>query len=98
MAHALPTDLTDWQQSFHALFDFDERAEVFDFADAPGHRRAHRIFILRADPRVGHHLLEAQAQLSGFFVDADDLHIDGVADLHEFAGLDAAAVRDLAHV
>src|SRR5687767_3485092 len=98
MTNPLPTDLANGQQSLDALFDFDERAEALDLAHAPGHLRPHRVLRLGAHPRVGHGLLEAQAQLARVAVELDDFHVHDVADLHEVAGLHAAAVAHLADV
>src|SRR5262249_48600894 len=75
-----------------------ERAEILDLAHAPGDRRADGVLALSPHPRVGHHLLEAEAELAGFGIDADDFDIDDVADLYKFAGLDAATMGDFADV
>src|SRR5204863_2032215 len=92
MADALPADFADREQAFNAFFDLDERAETFDLGDAASDRRAGTILRFRADPRVGHRLLERETELSGFAIDADDFDVNQIADFYEIAGLDAAAM------
>ena len=98
MPNPLPAHLAHRQQSFDAFFNFDEGAEILDLADAAGDRRADGVFVLGADPGVGHHLLEAQTELAGFRIDANDFHIDDIADFDELTRFDPAAVGDFADV
>src|SRR5439155_2710184 len=56
------------------------------------------VLALRADPGVGHHLLEAETEFSGLLVDADDFDINDIADFDELGRLDPTAMGDLADV
>ena len=94
----LPADLADREQAFEAFFELDERAEFFDPRHTAAYRRADGIFALDPRPRVGHQLLEAEADFAGFAVELDHFHVDQVADFHHVAGLGAAAVGEFADV
>ena len=67
-------------QAFDARLQFHEGAVVGDIRDPAGKAGALRIFRFHTVPRVGFELLHAQADALGIGIEADDLHIDGLAD------------------
>src|ERR1019366_1573547 len=60
---------------------------VGDVGDAAGELGANRVFGFDAVPRIGLQLLHAQRDPLGVGVDLDDLHLDGVADRQDLAGV-----------
>src|SRR5260370_33632926 len=64
-----PAHVADVDQAFHALFDFDERAEIGEVADAAIDDGAHWIFFRGGIPGVGKRLLQSQgnAALIGLY-------------------------------
>ena len=72
-------------QAFHAGLQLDERAVIGDVRDLALELRADRIFGVDAFPRIGFELLHAEADALRLGIDADDLHLDRVADIHDLA-------------
>ena len=66
---------------FDASFQFDERAVIGNVRHAALKLEAHRILGGNAFPRIGFKLLHAEADALRLRVEADNLHIDLLADL-----------------
>src|SRR6266568_668659 len=98
MLDALPGDFADGKEAFQSFFGFEKCAETLDAGNAGGERGADGIFGGGIDPRIGHGLLEAEADLAGLGIDLDDLHIDHVANLDDLGWIAHAAVAHLADV
>ena len=82
-----PTHLRDMYQRLDARLQLDERPVVGDVGDAPLEPGVYRVFGLDALPRVGLELLHAEADALGFRIEADDLNIDGLADIERLRGV-----------
>src|SRR4249919_497309 len=80
-----PAHLRHVDQSLNAGLKLDEGAIVGDVGDGALEPRADRIFGGNALPRIGFELLDAEADALGLGIDADDLHLDAVADIHDLA-------------
>ena len=80
-----PAHLADVHQAFDARLEFDERAVVGDVRDPAGVLRARRILGSDTVPRIGFELLHTQADTLGLAVEADNLDVDGLADLQRLA-------------
>src|SRR2546423_3301952 len=52
MANALPGNLADWQQAYHAVFDFEKCAKAFNSRDASRHGSSDWIFRGRICPGI----------------------------------------------
>ena len=76
-----PRHFADVDQALDAGLQFDEGAVIGDVGDAAGVFRAGRVFGGDALPRIGLELLHAEADALGLRVEADDLHLDLLADL-----------------
>ena len=76
-----PAHLGDMDQPLDARLQFDEGAVVGDVGDAALELGAGRIFELDALPRIGFELLHAERDALGLRVEANDLHLDGLADI-----------------
>ena len=85
-------------EAFDARFQLDERTIFGDVRDAAGELRADRILDHRAIPGIALQLLHAEADALGVLVDADDLHLDGVADVQDFARVTDALVAEIGDV
>ena len=68
-------------KAFDTGFQLDERAVVGDVGDTAFQLRANRELALDALPWVGLQLLHAERDTLGLRVEADDLYLDGLADL-----------------
>ena len=75
-----PRHFGDVDQAFDARLQLDEGAVVGDVGDAALELGADRVLGLDALPRIGLELLHAERDAVGLVVDADDLHLDGLAD------------------
>ena len=62
-------------------FQLDERAVIGDVRDRALELAANRVLGLDAAPRIGAELLHAEADALRLRIDADDLHLHGVADV-----------------
>src|SRR4029077_6557784 len=80
-----PAHLRHVDQPLHAGLKLDEGAIVGDVGDGALEPRADRVFGSNALPRIGFELLDAEADALGLGIDADDLHLDAVADIHDLA-------------
>ena len=80
-----PAHLGDVDQAFDARLQLHERAVVGDVGHRALEAGADRILGLDAGPRVGLQLLHAEADALRLGVDADDLHLDRVADVDDLA-------------
>src|SRR4029077_19420464 len=80
-----PAHLRHVDQAFHAGLELDEGAVVGDVGDGALEARANRIFGGDALPGISFELLDAEADALGLGIDADDLHLDAVADGHDLA-------------
>jgi hypothetical protein len=81
-----PAHLGDVDQAFDARLQFDERAIFGDVGHAAGQLRADMVLGGGAIPRIALELLHAEADALRVLVDADDLHLDGVADVQTSLG------------
>src|SRR4029077_13267569 len=79
-----PADVADVAQAFHALFDFNECAEIRKITDAAGDDCAHRILFGGCAPRVGESLLQAERNPALVCFDVEDYHFHFFAHLHDF--------------
>jgi hypothetical protein len=79
-----PAHFRNVDQAFDAGFQFDERTVFGDVGDAAPELGADRIHSWR-HPTDRFQLLHAEADALGVLVDADDLHLDGVTDVDDFA-------------
>ena len=86
-----PAHLGDVDQALDARLQLDEGTVVGDVRDLALVAGADRILGLDAFPRIGLQLLHAEADALRLGIDADDLHLDGVADIDDLAGMIDAA-------
>ena len=86
-----PAHLGDVDQAFDARLQLHEGAVVGDVRDGALEAGADRILGLDAGPRIGLQLLHAEADALRLRVDADDLHLDRVADVDDLARVIDAA-------
>ena len=93
-----PAHLGDVDQALDARLQLHEGAVVGDVGHAAGVLGARRILRRHTLPRVGLELLHAEADALGVRVEADDLHLDLLADLQRLARVVDAAPRDVGHV
>ena len=82
-------------QAFDARLQLHEGAVVGDVGDAARELGARRILRRDALPGIGLQLLHAEADALGFLVEADDLHLDGLADLQRLGRMVDAAPGDV---
>ena len=71
-------------QTFNALFQFNECAVIGDVRHTAGQFRADRVFLFNAGPRIGFQLFHAQADTLRFGVETDNLNLDGLTDRQRF--------------
>ena len=93
-----PGHLGDVHQAFHPRLQLHEGAVVGDVGDAAGELGADRILGGHAFPRIGFQLLHAEADALGLRVEADDLHLDLLADLQRLGRVVDAAPGDVGDV
>src|SRR5579859_7757764 len=99
MLHPLrPGHFADVDQAFNALLQFDESSVVGHAYDASVNMSAHRIAMLRVEPRVGRELFEAERHALFFFVVLQDLHLNLVADVDQVARMRQASPRHVGDV
>src|SRR5262249_25672875 len=67
-------------EAFDARLDLDECTVVGDVRDRSSDLLADRVLRTDAIPRIALELLHAERDTMGFLVDADDLHLDRLAD------------------
>ena len=90
-----PRHFGDVHQTLDAGLQFDEGAVVGDVGDAADELGADRIFLLDAFPRIGLKLLDAEADALGLRIEADDLHLDRLADVERLARMVDALPGDV---
>src|SRR5688572_4385281 len=93
-----PAHLADVDQAFDARLELDESAIFGDIGHPAAERPVDRIFGRGAVPRIALELLHAEADALRVAVDADDLHLDRVADVDDFARVADALVADVGDV
>src|SRR5262245_31949177 len=93
-----PTHLRHMDQPLDAGLELDEGAVVGDVGDRTLEAGARRVFGGDALPRIGFELLDAEADALGFRIDADDLHLHRVADIHDLARMIDAPPRHVGDV
>src|ERR1700685_926611 len=88
MLHAFgPTQVADVDQSVDAIFDFDERAEVGQVADATFHGHSYREFFVQQIPGIGSQLPHTQGDspLGRIHVEHYAFHL--IADIDQLRGM-----------
>jgi hypothetical protein len=75
-----PRHFRNVDQAFDARLQLDERAVVGDVGDRAADLLADRELGADIAPRIRLELLHAERDAVGFLVDADDLHLDRLAD------------------
>ena len=75
-----PAHLGDVHQTFDARLQLHEGAVVGDVGDAALELQPDRVLGTRAVPRIAHQLLHAERDALRLGVEADDLHLDLLAD------------------
>jgi len=93
-----PAHLGDVHQPLDAGLQFDKGAVVGDVGDAALELGAGRVFELDAFPRIGFELLHAERDALCLGVEADDLHLDALADMQGFRGMVDAPPGDVGDV
>src|SRR5690606_34700094 len=84
------------QQPFEAVVQRDERAEVHDVRDGSLDQHPFVIAFQRVVPRIGEQALAAQRDAVALQVEAEDVHLDLIADLQHVARVIDAMPRQLA--
>ena len=82
-------------QALDAGLQLDEGAVVGDVGDAAVEARAGRVFELDAFPGIGLELLHAERDALRLGIEADDLHLDGLADMQRFGRMVDAPPGDV---
>src|ERR1700733_3677157 len=85
-----PTDIADVYQTFHALFNFDEGAEIGKVANTAIDERADGIFLGGGIPRVGHGLFQTKRDPALIRLHFQYGYFYFVAGLHHFRRMLAA--------
>ena len=85
-------------QALDARLQLDEGAVVGDVGDAALELGAGRILELDALPRIGFELLHAERDALGLGVEADDLDLDGLADIQRLGRMVDAPPGDVGDV
>ncbi len=93
-----PAHLGDVDQTLDARLQLDERAVVGDVGDAALELEADRVLGTRAVPRIAHQLLHAERDALRLGVEADDLHLDLLADGEGFRRMVDALPGDVGDV
>ena len=93
-----PTHLGNVNQAFDSRFQFDKSAIIGDVGDPAGKLGADRELGADPLPRVLLELLHAQRDALGFAVEADNLHLDGLADLQGIRRMVDAPPSDVGDV
>ena len=86
-----PRHFRNVDEAFDARLQLDERAVVGDVGDRAGDLLADRELGADVVPRIALELLHAERDAVGFLVDADDLHLDRLADVEDFGRMVDAA-------
>ena len=90
-----PAHFRDMDEAFDAVFKLDERAVVGDVGDVAPNPGANRIFAGDAFPWILVELLHAERNALGLGIDADDLHLHGLADGQDIGGMIDALPGDV---
>ena len=85
-------------QTFDTSFEFDERTIFGDVRDCTLELCAHWILCNRCIPRIAFQLLHAKADALCVLVDTNDLNLDGVTNVDDFAWVVDALVADVRDV
>src|SRR5436305_9319645 len=93
-----PAHLGDVDETLDPGLQFDEGAVIGDVCDAALELGAGRVFELNTFPRIGFELLHAERDALCLGVEADDLHLDALADMQGFRGMVDAPPRDVGDV
>src|SRR5487761_376847 len=93
-----PAHFRNMDQAFDAGLELDEGAIVGDVGDTTLEARGCRVFELDALPRVGLELLHAERDALRLGIEADDLHLDGLADIQRLGRMVDAAPGDVGDV
>ena len=86
MLDLVPAEVADVDQALYAVLKLGKYAEVGDVADGSGVTAADGILLADVLPRIDGELLEAEGNLAGLAVDAEDLCLNLVALLEELLG------------
>ena len=93
-----PAHFGDVDQALDAGLQLDERAVIGDIRDRSLELAANRVFGLDAAPWIGAELLHAEADALRLRIDADDLHLHGVADVQNLGRMVDALPRHVGDV
>src|SRR5216684_1305633 len=93
-----PRHLRDVDETLDAGLQLDEGAVIGDVGDAAGELGAGRVFELDALPRIGLELLHAERDALRLGVEADDLHLDRLADMQRLGRVVDAPPGDVGDV
>jgi hypothetical protein len=93
-----PGHFGDVHQTLDAGLQLHEGAVVGDVGDAAGMLGPRRILRRHTLPRVDLQLLHAEADALGLLVEADDLHLHGLADLQSLGGVVDPPPGDVGHM
>ena len=86
-----PRHFGDVDEAFDARLQLHERTVVGDVGDGALDLLADRELGADVAPRIALELLHAERDAVGFLVDADDLHLDRLADVEDFGRMVDAA-------
>ena len=93
-----PAHFGNVDQTFDALFQFNERTVVGDVGHATRQLRSDRVFLFDVRPRIGFQLFHTQGNTLGFGVEADNLDFDGLTDGQRFGRVVDAFPSNVGHV
>src|SRR5258708_2848112 len=93
-----PTHLRHMDEAFDARLELDESAIFGDVCHATAEHTADRIFGRSASPRIALELLHAEADALGVAFDANDLHLQRVADIEQLGRVVHALVGNVGDV
>ena len=91
----IPAHLGHVHQPLHTRLQFDESAVIGNVGDPTRELGARGIFFLDPFPGIGLQLFHAQRNTLGFGIEADHLHLHGLADLQGFGRVIDAAPSDI---
>src|SRR5439155_9789813 len=82
-----PRDVRYVHQAIHAIFYLDESAKIRQIANATLDARSDVVTVAQSLPRIRLHLFHTEADAARLWIHAQDLNLDGVARVDDFAGM-----------